>query len=124
MAAEFSQRITLCHSCEHGNRDGRCNGPCPCTIDGRNIIDHARSGDCPKGYYTGTPQPAPPWPAWATAIQNRRKPGEVGVGDTLARIFSRFGGNAFKRALKRFGVKCGCGARQEAMNAKYPYGSE
>jgi hypothetical protein len=49
--------IHLCQGCPH--RQQRCAGPCPCTIDGRDILDHAAAGDCPKGYF-GAPGEMPP----------------------------------------------------------------
>lgn len=51
----FAERLRVCHKCEHRHRP--CRGPCPCLIDGKDIIEHARAGECPKGKYTEPIQP-------------------------------------------------------------------
>jgi len=51
----YENNIPICLACEY--RKQSCNGPCPCTVDGRDIIDHAKSGDCPKGKYSEPPNP-------------------------------------------------------------------
>lgn len=61
------------------------------------------------------------WPAWAKWVARFRKPGEVGVGDTVQRIAARFGGEKFKRLSKRIGLPCGCTERQADWNRLYPY---
>lgn len=38
-------------------------GPCACTIDGRDILDHQATGDCPKGFADAGPMPSLPIPA-------------------------------------------------------------
>ena len=50
MIPSFTDRIKICHRCP--NRQDPCHGPCPCLSDGRDIIDHAKAGDCPLGRYT------------------------------------------------------------------------
>lgn len=47
----MAQNIKTCHACEF--RQKTCSGKCPCTIDGRDIIDHARANDCPKKKFSG-----------------------------------------------------------------------
>lgn len=42
--------LATCHRCP--NRQPACAGPCPCTLSGRDIIDHARRGDCPAGKFS------------------------------------------------------------------------
>ncbi len=61
------------------------------------------------------------WPKMAQAIARLRAPSEVGVGDTLARLFARVGGERFKTLAKRLGIDCGCDNRQALLNAAYPY---
>jgi hypothetical protein len=41
----LSDNIHVCHRCPF--RQEPCNGSCACTVDGRDIIDHAERGDCP-----------------------------------------------------------------------------
>jgi hypothetical protein len=53
-----------------------------------------------------------------------RKPGEIGLGDTVARIFAKFGGDQFKWISKQLGINCGCNDRQAALNAWFPYQQE
>lgn len=55
-----ANRVTTCHLCP--DRQTPCNGPCACTVDGRDILDHARKGDCPKGRYDGLPEMPTPNP--------------------------------------------------------------
>jgi hypothetical protein len=84
--------ITTCHRCPHRQRP--CNGPCPCTIDGEDIVKHAATGYCPAGRF-----------AWA------------GVGDALACLFARVGiVRALAWARQQWGWDCGCKGRQEALN--------
>jgi hypothetical protein len=124
--------IIICHACEF--RQQQCAGPCPCTVDGRDIIEHARAGDCPKGKYdrlppatpstyTSTPpQPIPraQWPLWASTIARWQEAGDVGVGDTIHRKLGILG-VIFKETLKAMGVPCGCDERQAEFNTMYPY---
>ena len=46
--------VATCSRCPHSARN--CRGPCACTVDGKDIREHAESGYCPKGYFTGTCQ--------------------------------------------------------------------
>lgn len=50
-----------------------------------------------------------------------RKPGEKGIGDTVARIFAKFGGDKFKWVFKQLNINCGCEDRQKALNERFPY---
>ena len=61
------------------------------------------------------------WPSWAKVVAARRRDGEAGVGDTFDRLAARVGGKAFKAALKKLGIPCGCDGRQRDWNALYPY---
>jgi hypothetical protein len=50
------------------------------------------------------------------------RPEDAGIGDTLARLAGNVGGEAFKRWYRRItGADCGCGDRQNKLNAMYPY---
>ena len=44
-----------------------------------------------------------------------------GAGDIIARVIGPIGGTAFKKWYKTlFGKDCGCGTRQEKLNARWP----
>ena len=62
-----------------------------------------------------------PWPLAARVLRGLRRPGEKGVGDTLARIIGNMGGDAFKRWSKRLGFNCHCDDRQAALNSRWSY---
>jgi hypothetical protein len=54
MNPRFTILIQTCHRCKpwsQTQREGGCAGPCPCHFDGRDIIDHAKAGECPAGFY-------------------------------------------------------------------------
>lgn len=129
--------LRICHKCQFRQRG--CQGPCVCTVDGRDIIEHATSGQCPKGYFDGVPQiplhqpasaalsaiPRDQWPWAARLIANRARPGEAGVGDTLARLLGIVGGELYKWFyIWITGADCGCGDRQARLNALYPFDPE
>jgi hypothetical protein len=59
---------------------------------------------------------------WVRYVKLLRKPEDKGVGDTVQRIASKFGGERFKAWAKRLGIPCGCAERQEMWNRIYPYG--
>lgn len=44
-----SQPILCCQACP--KRQKECHGPCACTVDGVDIMEHARSGKCPEGRF-------------------------------------------------------------------------
>lgn len=44
----ISLRILVCHECADIKK---CEGPCPCPIDGKDVIRHAKEGICPKNKY-------------------------------------------------------------------------
>lgn len=45
--------IHVCHRCDL--RQKECAGPCACTVDGRDIIEHVEAGDCPEGKFSAQP---------------------------------------------------------------------
>jgi len=101
-----------------------------CTIDDRNIIDHAAAGDCPLGKFTepqaiarpSTPRPISEWPMTARIIAKLRSPEDGGIGDTIHRHLSRFGADAMTRLYTRIvGTTCGCSDRQERLNQLFRY---
>lgn len=57
----------------------------------------------------------------ARRIERLKKPQDKGLGDTIARIFAKFGGNKFKWVAKKLGLNCGCDDRQEYLNKRFPY---
>lgn len=139
-----SPNIPICQACPHGADNGRRPGPLstPCTASpGKSPwFELAKKGYCPLGKFpapgTGTkyhsvnvqkrqPSPTKPiseWPAIARAIYRRRKAGETGVGDTVARWIGKAGGEKFKAVYKRItGHDCGCANRQAALNQMFPY---
>jgi len=63
----------------------------------------------------------PPRPLLIQGISRQRIPSDTGVGDTVERILAKMGGDQFKWVMKRLGVDCGCGSRQEWLNRVYPY---
>ena len=60
-------------------------------------------------------------PMWVELVRLLRHPQDKGVGDTVARIAARFGGERFKAWSKKIGIPCGCTERQEAWNERWPY---
>lgn len=85
-------------------------------------VKAARKG----GRIAAPPPPKPPapvpreqWPRVVKLIAWRRKEGEAGVGDTLARLVPQ--GEAFKAFTNRHGIDCGCARRQQKLNERYPY---
>lgn len=49
---QLTSNVMLCQRCIRRQR--RCAGPCKCTVNGKDIIDNARTG-CPLGYYGTAP---------------------------------------------------------------------
>jgi len=96
-----------------------------CTIDRRNIIEHAVAGECPLGKFTETQAIARPiseWPMTARIIAKLRSPEDGGIGDTIHRHLSRFGADAMTRLYTRIvGTACGCSDRQERLNQLFRY---
>ena len=76
---------------------------------------------------TVTPPDAPQslprdkWPVWANLLALASTEADTGVGDTVARVVGPWGGEAVKAWFKSHGKDCGCNARQDTFNAKYPY---
>jgi len=60
----------------------------------------------------------PPKRNWLTAL---RIDSDAGFGDTVERLIDRFGGKRIEAALKRLGIKCGCGDRKAWLNQRWPY---
>jgi hypothetical protein len=62
-----------------------------------------------------------PWPLLLIPLKSLAKEGDRGAGDIIARTVGPIGGDAFKKWYKLlFGKDCGCGNRQEALNARWP----
>jgi hypothetical protein len=67
------------------------------------------------------PIPRNPWPLWASIAARRRHDDDVGVGDTLQKVATKFGGEQFKAWAAELGIPCGCSTRQQRFNSLYPY---
>jgi hypothetical protein len=104
----FTRNILICHACP--SRQRNCMGSCACLRDGRDIIDHAKSHDCPLERFAPR-----------------------GMGDSVAWILQRMGIVRLIR-LYREQVRwqrdapariappdCGCGKRREKLNEWVPY---
>jgi len=55
----MSTNVRICLQCAYVTKPPYLV-KCPCTIDNIDITEHLRNGDCPKGYFSGEPQPAAP----------------------------------------------------------------
>lgn len=82
--------IVRCHQCPKRQRP--CNGPCACTLDGVDIIDHAEQRYCPAGRY------------------------RLGVGDVVARLLYLTGVRAVYLRFRKTKTCGECQARQTSMN--------
>lgn len=85
--------LPICYRCrkkDHGLPE--CDGPCPCPIDGRGVVEHAEQGYCPAGKY--------PF---------------AGLGSVVAWMMWKTG--ASQRYLRR-NKACGCGKRAGWLNRK------
>lgn len=124
--ATMSTRLEICVRCDFRQRP--CSGPCLCLADPekKDIIEHARSGSCPKNFFNAPPEPThipvhqDQWPRWAKMIARFKKPQDAGVGDTFKRMAGKFG-ERYKSATKALGIPCNCEQRQKEWNEKYPY---
>lgn len=69
-----------------------------------------------------TPVPRDEWPIPIRALATARSAGELGIGDTAARMIGAFGGRIFEGWWQSvFGYPCGCDDRHAWLNARYPY---
>lgn len=70
-------------------------------------------------------EPAEEWPAWTLVASLFSVPGDIGVGDTVARELGGSGSEAFKRHHEAvFGVwakPCGCAGQVASWDAEFPY---
>lgn len=65
--------------------------------------------------------PREKWPLWARVVAERAVPGEAGVGSTMHRLAGTLG-LAFESFYQRVvGKSCGCAARAESLDERYPY---
>ncbi len=71
---------------------------------------------------SGPPSPVPfaQWPPGAKLVALRKQAGDKGIGSTIEREIGRTG-VLFKAACKAAGFECGCDARRDKLDAKYPY---
>ncbi len=75
------------------------------------------------------PVPAPipfdKWPRLARLIAWRKRDGETGVGDTLARILGNVGADAMAHWYEKItGHDCGCADRRAKLNTIFRYVKE
>ncbi|MDB5356760.1 MAG: hypothetical protein JWN24_3213 [Phycisphaerales bacterium] len=49
MGAQLDPNILICLQCDR--RQKNCQGPCACTVDGRDIAQHYGTGQCPLGKF-------------------------------------------------------------------------
>ena len=65
------------------------------------------------------------WPAHIAAIAAQRRPGEVGAGDTVARVIGAFGSAEWRSWYAAnagiFAPQCQCTGWQKRWNVMYPY---
>lgn len=62
------------------------------------------------------------WPKLARAVAWLRRPEDIGVGDTVARLAAVAGGDTLADWYQRIvGADCGCRNRQAGLNHRYPY---
>ena len=95
---------------------GRCGGGCG-QASGAPLPPTALA--LAKARAKAAPLPRAQWPAWAKAVALAAKPGDVGVGSTIARTIPGPISMAVKVLSKG---ECGCDARREALDIRYPYG--
>lgn len=124
--------IKICAKCSKSER--QCAGVCRCTVDGVDIIEHARLANCSLGFHVDAtaddtpasaiydPVPLDKWPLWTSAIAKLKEPIDVGVGDTVHRKLGA-AGKLFKAMMEALGVPCGCDDRRAEWNQRYPYGT-
>jgi len=62
------------------------------------------------------------WPTVARWVAGLRKLGEIGLGDTVARVLSVIGAKTLAEAYAQItGSDCRCADRQAKLNQMYPY---
>lgn len=72
---------------------------------------------------TGARSDPSKWPMLVRAIAAYREPSDMGVGDTLERLFGHLGADVLAKWFTRLtGRDCGCSNRKADANTKYRYG--
>ena len=72
------------------------------------------------GTYAGVPLDQ--WPAAFRLIAGLRRPGDAGMGDTVARIVDWFDGGDLAKAYEEVTkMPCGCSDRRDWLNSTFPY---
>lgn len=100
---QMGKNLSICHACPR--REDGCRGKCACLLDGRDITEHAETGDCPLGKHTIPPA--------------------RGLGDSIAKAIHALGADRIAKALERVtGRPCGCKRRQAKLNELVPYEKE
>ncbi|HWE02452.1 MAG TPA: hypothetical protein VG326_08570 [Tepidisphaeraceae bacterium] len=99
----LGQNLAQCHRCPR--RQAKCAGACACMEDGRDIVEHAKAGDCALGRHIA----APP----------------SGLGDVVASLAKRVGADRAAAVFHRLtGRDCGCRKRREKLNRLVPFRTE
>jgi hypothetical protein len=71
------------------------------------------------------PLPFSEWPEWAKNLAKARQPGEIGLGDTAARLIGDVRSARFVYWFTALvGANCGCTERKAWLNLRFPYTSE
>ena len=113
-------------TCKHAQPTER-RGYSLCVIGVANLPHESFCAKCRRRDDPENPVEAPKslprdkWPIWAILVALNASEADTGVGDTIARTVGVFGGEAVKAWFKSHGKDCGCDARQDTFNAKYPY---
>jgi hypothetical protein len=92
--------------------------PCDCFCEKQTPLAKSQRQWIPS---TQSPSPTSTWPLLIRGIARQRIASDIGVGDTIQRILSKMGGAQFEWVMKRLGIDCGCGSRQDWLNAAYRY---
>ena len=67
------------------------------------------------------PLPREEWPLWAFALALLSNPEDRGLGDVIERTIGPIGGDKFKIWHEKiFRKKCGCEARKDKWNLRWP----
>lgn len=67
------------------------------------------------------PLPRQEWPMAISLMANLAGPNDAGMGDVIERIVGPIGGITFQTWYRKItGKDCGCGARKQWLNERYP----
>jgi hypothetical protein len=92
--------------------------PCNCFCEKHTPLAESQPQSIPT---TQSSPPTSPWPLLIRGIARQRIASDIGVGDTIHRVLGKMGGTQFEWVMKRLGIDCGCGSRQDWLNSVYRY---